>query len=59
MKVGERSLSKGAQLVSWTTPPENIGTVTFKRAVGERNFHVESRDDGLYYHPSGLMIIVK
>ena len=59
VKVGERSLSKGAQLVSWTTPPENIGTVTFKRAVGERNFHVESRDDGLYYQPSGFMIIVK
>ena len=59
VKVGERSLSKGAQLVSWTTPPENIGTVTFKRAVGERNFHVESRDGGLYYQPSGFMIIVK
>ena len=27
--------------------------------VGERNFHVESRDDGLYYHPSGFMVIVK
>ena len=59
VKVGLRPLKKGDQLVSWTTPPENIGTVKFKRAAGERNFHVESRDDGLYYHSSGFMVIVK
>jgi hypothetical protein len=59
VKVGERSLSKGVYLVSWTTPPENIGTVKFKRAVGERNFHVESRDDGLYCQLAGFLIIVR
>ena len=43
-------------LISWTTPPANLGTLTFVKAVGEGGYVLDMRDDGLYAR-RGFMVI--
>ena len=53
--LGSRTASSKTPLVSWTTPPANLGTLKFVRAAGaSRGFVVKS--DGIYLAPKGLII---
>jgi len=53
--LGSRTASSKTPLVSWTTPPANLGTLKFVRAAGaSRGFVVKS--DGIYLAPNGLII---
>lgn len=55
LALGSRTASSKSPLVSWTTPPANLGTLKFVRAVGaSRGFVVKS--DGIYLAPNGLII---
>ncbi|MBO4287845.1 MAG: hypothetical protein J5985_06740 [Kiritimatiellae bacterium] len=45
-------------LVSWTTAPANLDTLTFVKAAGESGYSLKVKDNGLYA-VRGLMIIVK
>ena len=51
-------LIKVNPLISWTTPPENLGTLTFVKASGESGYALDRRDDGLYAL-RGFMVIMK
>lgn len=46
-------------IVSWTTAPANIGTVTFERDAGESGYKLEVRADGLYAVRKGFVVIVR
>lgn len=35
-------------LISWTTPPANLGTLAFVKADGESGYSLKVKDDGLY-----------
>ena len=53
--LGSRTVSTKSPLVSWTTPPANLGTLKFVRAAGaSRGFVVKT--DGIYLAPVGLII---
>ena len=55
LALGSRTASSKSPLVSWTTPPANLGTLKFIRAAGaSRSFVVKS--DGIYLAPNGLII---
>ena len=45
-------------LISWTTPPTNLDTLTFVKATGEGGYALDRRDDGLYAL-RGLTVIMK
>ncbi len=48
----------GGKVISWNEKPENIGTVKFRSAPGERKCAFIAKDDGLYTM-SGMVILVK
>ena len=53
--LGSRTVSTTSPLVSWTTPPANLGTLKFVPAAGaSRGFTV--KPDGIYLAPVGLII---
>ena len=56
IKLGRSSVRN--PLISWTTPPENLGTLTFVKAAGESGYALDMRDDGLYAL-RGFMVIMK
>ena len=45
-------------LISWTTPPANLGTLTFVKTAGEGGYALDRRDDGLYAL-RGFTVIMK
>ena len=47
-----------SKVISWASKPENIGTVRFRSAPGERRCAFVAKDDGLYT-TTGFMIIFK
>ena len=56
IKLGRGSVRN--PLISWTTPPANLGTLTFVKASGESGYALDRRDDGLYaLH--GFMVILQ
>ena len=55
--LGSREIRSGTKLVSWTTEPSNIGTLTFLNDADGRRLTVQ--DDGIYPAPKGFMLIVR
>ena len=55
--VGSREIRSGTKLISWTTAPSNIGTLTFRH--GETGRKLLVKDDGVYIAPKGFMMIVR
>lgn len=45
-------------LISWTTPPANLGTLAFVKADGESGYSLKLKDDGLYA-VRGFQLIVR
>ena len=45
-------------LVSWTTPPANLGTLTFVKADGASGYSLKVKDNGLYA-ARGFVITVR
>ena len=56
-KLGGKRFA-GGKVISWNEKPENIGTVKFRSALGERRYAFIAKDDGLYAM-SGMVILVK
>ena len=57
IRLGDSHLSN--PIISWTTAPSNINTVTFVRDASEKGYKLEVRSDGLYAVRKGFMLIVK
>ena len=57
IRLGDSHLSN--PIISWTTAPSNINTVTFVRDASESSYKLEARSDGLYAVRKGFMLIVK
>ena len=57
IRLGDSHLSN--PIISWTTAPSNINTVTFVRDASESRYKLEARSDGLYAVRKGFMLIVK
>ena len=59
VKLGERKLEDGDQVIAWTeeTAPENARQLKFKLLEGGGTLYVE--DDGVYFRASGLVIFVR
>ncbi len=57
IRLGDSHLSN--PIISWTTAPSNINTVTFVRDASESRYKLEARSDGLYAVQKGFMLIVK
>jgi len=58
VKLGSRKFA-GGKVISWEARPENVGTVKFRSAPGERKRTFTSKDDGLYMTCCGLMVLVR
>ena len=54
--LGSRNVSSKTPLVSWTTAPSDVGTLTF---LGEDGRRLTVKDDGVYLPRKGLMMIVR
>ena len=57
ISLGSRNVSSKTPLVSWTTAPSNVGTLTFLKCADGCRLAV--KDDGVYPSPKGMMIIVR
>ena len=55
--LGSRDVRSGTKLVSWTTAPSNVGTLTFLNDADGRRLAV--KDDGVYPAPKGFIMIVR
>ena len=60
VKLGDRRVSNSVPVIAWNDDnrPENLDTLTFTGAEGERRRSFVKKEDGLYAL-SGLMVIVK
>ena len=62
VKLGGRSVSSKVPVISWTeensSKPQNLATLKFVSAEGERKRAFIKKEDGLYVQ-TGLMVIVK
>lgn len=62
VNIGGRSVANGAQLVSWTTAPTNLDTLTFKCiSTGDptgSQISLHKKSDGLYVW-KGMILIVR
>ena len=60
VKLGEREVEKGAQIISWDSETAPDTTVKFVPADAGRNYKLRKQSDGLYYYrPAGFVMIVK
>ena len=60
VKLGERKLEKGTQVISWDAATAPDATVKFKSADAERKYRLKKEADGLYYYPpAGFTLIVR
>ena len=57
VKLGGKRFA-GGKVISWNEKPENIDTVKFKNAPGERKRAFVAKDDGLYC-TTGFVVFVK
>ena len=55
--LGSREVRVGTKLISWTTAPSNIGTLTFLH--GETGHRLLVKEDGVYPAPKGLIMVVR
>ena len=58
--LGSREIRSGTKLISWTTAPANLDTLTFVRSAEDSGsrYRIVKKDDGIYIR-TGFMIIVK
>jgi hypothetical protein len=60
VKLGSRTVAKGACVISWTAETAPDATVKFVPADADRKYRLVVESDGLYYYPPlGFMIIVQ
>ena len=55
--LGLREVRSGTKLISWTTAPANVGTLSFRH--GETGRKLLVKDDGVYLMPKGLLIVIR
>ena len=60
VKLGSRTVAKGACVISWTAETAPDSTVKFVPADADRRYRLEPQADGLYYYPPrGMLLIVR
>ena len=57
--LGGRNVSSKTALVSWTTAPDNLSTLSFASGDAGVKRGFVAKEDGVYLAPGGLMIIIE
>ena len=56
--LGSREVSSKEPIISWTTAPSNVGTLTFLNGVDDGG-RLRVKEDGVYPTPNGIVIIFR
>lgn len=60
VKLGDRKIANGTQVVSWDADTAPDATVKFVSADADRPYRFKAQSDGLYCYPTlGLMVIIQ
>lgn len=55
--TGSRAIDRNTPIMSWTTAPDNIGTLKFKIVKDGKERVMLVKSDGIYLPPPGLIIV--